>query len=457
MICVYLDPQIAINLRQTVNEDAEFSYRHMKEISHANHKMSPAWQRICTLMDRIQDTAEHINGIQLHDIREKRIAFSFLDLMNHSSVLIDCVYEIARIYEIDMAIREKSTEIFHKPGKDDNGSDKEYFEYLRSLCSVHPINTARHKRYQDGEYECCPYVYWGDEIYGTGIYNVNAKIYTDVQNSHKIEIISIQSIKAYIEYVYGLIDSKVIPGIEAFKERYRERYRKQVILSADSFSDYKEYLCNIKEESQRRYGDELDSYIDNTLRFFSVQFQDKKNRLGLIKFQNALKLAVHFYHSSLQNMNWTGYENTGIRYPTESDGVFLLDQLLFIRDTSRKAILYGYEIGTFSELCSEDDSYYPYSQIEKTRPFLEKYVTLDEAKTRIETYVLTQIALYKDALNNKNIINQNIPNELLYRFRRLSENGIEKLRKPPMERKKKSNKKTLEEYIEMAHHYLSDS
>ena len=90
---------------------------------------------------------------------------------------------------------------------------------------------------------------------------------------------------------------------------------------------------------------------------------------------------------------------------------------------------YGYEIGTFHELIDEDDSFYPCAQIEEARPFLDKYVLLDEAKTRLELYVLTQIALYADALRNKNLINQNIPNELLYRFRRLSEKKIEILNK----------------------------
>lgn len=451
MISVNLDLEIASNLRCVINEDRDFSYNHKSckknEAKKENPKLYPAWGRICALMDRIQDTAEHINDIKLHDEDEDRSAFSFTDLMNYSSVLMDCIYEIARIYEIDMIQYELSNAIFHKPGKNNRGSDKKYFEYLRSLCSVHPISTDRHPEYQDGEYECCPYVYWGDEILGTKIYNVNAMVYTDAQNTHKTIIISIQSIKVYIEYVYGLIDSVVIPGIEAFKERRREEFRKQKILSIDSFDDYVDYLENLKEEAAKRYNHNNDYYIDDTLRFFSVQFQDKKNRIGLLKMQNALKLAISFYHTSLQNMSWTGYENTGIRYPEETDSTFLLDCLLFISNTSKEAMLHGYEIGTFHELCDDDHSYYPYRQIEMIRPFLERYVTLDEAKTRLETYVLTQIALYLDALRNKNLINQNIPNDLKYRFRRLSEKGLDKLRKPTREKRMKDyDDTTLDEF-----------
>lgn len=457
MISVYLDPDLGANLRQTVNEDIDFSYKHSTEISKGNHKICPAWNRICALMDRIQDTAEHINNIRLHDEDEDRSAFSFLDLMNHASVLIDCIYEIARIYAIDMSQYETSDGIFHNQGNDNKGSDKLYFEYLRSLCSVHPINTDRHKRYQDGDYECCPYVYWGDELPGMDIYNICAMVYTDDNNTNKVITIYILEIKKYIENVYGLIETVIIPGIEAFKEKCREEFRKQPILPEGYFSDYKEYLINLKEEARKRYSNENDYYIDRTLLFFSVQFQEKKNRIGLLKIQNALKLAISYYHASLQNMCWEGYENTGIKYPTEMESTFLLDCLLHMRDTSKEAMKHGYAIGTFHELVDEDSTYYPYSQIETARPFLERYILLDEAKTRLETYVLTQIALYADALRNKNLINQNIPNDLRYRYRRLSEKSLEKLRKQPKERKTKANGKSLEYYMNLIKQYKPKS
>ena len=86
------------------------------------------------------------------------------------------------------------------------------------------------------------------------------------------------------------------------------------------------------------------------------------------------------------------------------------------------------------------------------KPFLEKYVSFDEAKTHIEYYILSQLALYADSLRHKNILNQNIPNELLYRFRRLSDKGWNKLHQ---ERKRKdSDNVTLEEYSELCNMYL---
>lgn len=456
MISIFLDPEMAIRLRWTINHDIDFSYKHTKERK-KDKKQYPAWNRICAIMDRIQDTAEHINDIKLQENKkDDRGAFDFLDLMNHSSVLIDCIYEIARIYGIDMTQYSISTDIFHEPGKDNEGSDKLYFEYLRSLCSAHPFDTGRHKNFQDGDYECCPYVYWGDEIPGTGMHYVNAMVYSDELDMPKVLSISTQRMKEYIEYVYGLIDSVIIPGIETFKERRRNEFREQKMKPVESFADYIDYLNYLKEEARKRYSADNDYYIDEAILFFSVNFNEKKNQTGLRKLQNALKLAISFFHNSLQNMSWEGYENTGIKYPEETDSEFLLHCLLFNRNNSKKAMDYGYEIGTLHELRDEENSSYVYGQINNMRSFLEKYISLEGEYTRKEMYVLTQIALYADALRNKNLINQNIPNDLKYRYRCLSEKSLENLRKPFAKKQRDKISITLEDYRKAVQEFLGD-
>ena len=170
--------------------------------------------------------------------------------------------------------------------------------------------------------------------------------------------------------------------------------------------------------------------------------------------QNALKTAIHFYHMSLQNMSWEGYVNTGIKYPKETDSTFLLYELLFMRNISDEAMRYGYEIEKCQELVDDDYSSYAYDRINDIRPFFERYVLLDEAKTRIETFVLTQVALYANALENDNLINKNIPNDLQHRYKLLCEEEIEELRKPPKEMLLSEIENTLEEYRRIAQQYL---
>ena len=453
---IHLSPEESVMLRRAVNDDVDISINHQKERTRGNKQLYPAWNRICALMDRIQDTAEHINNIELHNEKENRSAFSFMDLMNYGSVLIDCIYEIARIYEVDLSKYEQSSDVFHNTGKDNKGSDKKYFEYLRSLCSVHPFDTSRHSSYQDTDFECCPYVSWSEEKYRREGYNyLEAQVYTNKEsgNYYKVVTISLSAIITYIENTYKLLETIIIPGIEAFKDRHRSILRDQRMKHKEDFPDYISYLQYLKMETHKRYRGDDDYFIDNTIRFFKISFMDPKNKKCLGKYQNALKLAIDFFHASLQNMDYEGYQNTGIRFPSEDEGTSLLDCLLHMRNNSNEACRHGYEIGTLHELYSDTDpGYYAMSQLEKIKPFLEKYVSFDEAKTHIEYYILSQLALYADSLRHKNILNQNIPNELLYRFRRLSDKGWNKLHQ---ERKRKdSDNVTLEEYSELCNMYL---
>ena len=454
---VILDDHIGVKLRRTINDEVDFSIRHERtRANKRDQRVYPAWNRICALMDRIQDTAEHINNIELHNEKENRSAFSFLDLMNYGSVLKDCIYEIARIYDIDMGPYKQSSSIFHMTGSDGEGSDKEYFEYLRSLCSIHPFDTGNHKRYQENNFECCPYVAWKEEHLRTDEFNyLIAQVYTNKEGEdhYKTIIISLSKVIQYIENTYQLLETIVIPGIETFKEHRRKEFRSQIIKKPEDFPDYISYLLYLKEEAQRRYSDDNDYYIDNVLRFFSVQFKNAKNQKCLVKFQNALKFAITFYHASLQNMSYEGYHNTGIWFPSAEGGTSLLYCLLFMQNNSKEAMRHGYEIGTLHELYSDTDpGYYAMSQLEMIKPFLGRYVSFDEAKTRIEYYILSQLALYADSLRHKNILNQNIPNELQYRFRRLGDKGWNKLHQ---ERKRTDNDKvTLEEYIKLCNTYL---
>lgn len=64
---VFLDDRIGEKLRRTVNDDVDFSIRHQRTRANHDPHLYPAWNRICALMDRIQDTAEHINNIELHN------------------------------------------------------------------------------------------------------------------------------------------------------------------------------------------------------------------------------------------------------------------------------------------------------------------------------------------------------------------------------------------------------
>lgn len=56
-----------------------------------------------------------------------------------------------------------------------------------------------------------------------------------------------------------------------------------------------------------------------------------------------------------------------------------------------------------------------------------QYVSFESAMGDFEHYALVQLALYLDCLENNCLINKNIPNELKYRERLLSDDQLNEI------------------------------
>lgn len=403
-------------------------------------------------MDRIEDIAEHINDMTISQGSHKRCTFDFLDLLNHAAVLIDCIYEIARLFDVKMSGYEDSHDVFNQTGNDGTATDKMYFEYLRSICSVHPFETNRHPKFQESAFECCPYVYWNDN-WPNKNGDLCAQIYLDKTGwkHYKTLPIKMNEIILYIQKMYSAIEDTIIPGIEAFQEAYREKHRARKLKTKESFKNYIDYLRYLGKEADIRFGEDEDFYIESTCRFFEVSFNHPKNKRLLEKYRNVLELAISYYHNSLQNVSFEGYENNGILFSEPNYETTLFNLVLSLESNSKLSLKYGYELSKAYELLSDSaSSYYAQTVLETARPFLEQYVCLDESNSNLEYYVLIQLAQYADCLRNKNLLNQNIPNELLYRFRRLKSSGWEKLHRPM---RRKTSKYSIEEFEKFLSEY----
>ncbi|MED3275788.1 hypothetical protein [Bacillus thuringiensis] len=68
-----------------------------------------------------------------------------------------------------------------------------------------------------------------------------------------------------------------------------------------------------------------------------------------------------------------------------------------------------------------------YTQLKGAHTFLEKYVSFQGAQSDFEHYTLVHLALYLNCLENKCIVNENIPNDLKYRRRLLLEDEMKEL------------------------------
>ena len=407
-----LDTEILRKLRNKINEQKNISYNKM-------YGKYRAWDKICAIMNRLDDTVEYLNTIELNTGKYKRSAFDFFDFMNNASVVIDCVKELSKIFEVSDSEIKNSTNIFNKVGSDGNGTDEKYFEYLRSLCSVHPVETSRHKRYQDNDFECSPYVLWNNSL---RLFNDDCDIYAVVYTSKDNE--SFKRVGIYIEQVFKYVEirvnfiEKIIDYIDTYQKDMILKLKKQHIKNDTEFNSYIEYLTNLDEEAKDRYGDDHWYSFEYVIKLLQLKLSDSENENKMKLYINALKYAIKFEHNALQNMSNIGYENSGLKYSKENIETSLYDKLYSPSSGSKEERRYGYNIEKIQYLSydsGDSNKDWAYVQLNEAREFFEKYVSFKNVKSDFEYYALVNLALYLDCLENDCIINKNIPNDLKYR------------------------------------------
>lgn len=410
---INIDTSVLRRLRDKVNENQNISYN-------KQYKKYRAWDKICAIMDRLDDTVDYLNQLKLNTGKYRRSAFDFYDFMNNAAVVCDCIKELAKIFDVDDKEIKTSSEIFNKTGTDGKGTDSNYFEYLRSLCSVHPIETSRHKRYQDNDFECSPYVMWNDSfIYSDDDCDICAGVYTSKDGDSYKEIkIYISQIFEYIEKRVGFIE-KIIHSIEDYQQRIIDDFRKQKIKCEDEFDTYIDYLNNLKCEYSKRHGYDYFHSFDYIINLFQLKLSNNENEYKMNLYKNAIKYAVMFEHNSIQNISYEGFENNGFICPPKNMETTLLTELLSPNSWSDEVRKYSYELEKISYLNYDSgisNKQWAYVQLEHVKPFLEKYVSFEKSKRDFEYYALVKLALYLECLENDCLINKNIPVDKNYRI-----------------------------------------
>lgn len=104
--------QNTINENQNISINKEFSKRIGKDIKKFN-----SWDIVCAIMDRIKDTCEYLNTLELNTGEYTRSAFDFINFINNAKVIVDCVNDFANVYDVSFKNENKSTEIFKQIGK----------------------------------------------------------------------------------------------------------------------------------------------------------------------------------------------------------------------------------------------------------------------------------------------------------------------------------------------------
>lgn len=396
-----------------------------------------AWNRTCAAMDRLEDTINYLNQLELGKRNYQRAAFDFYDFINNIYIVIDCIKTLGSIFRIDDRLIkdiENSTAVFGEEFAE-NSNDQKYFEYIRSLCSVHPLCTNHQRMFLNhSKFHCCPFVVWNGSIAFTRRYesDLEAWIYTSEKESGYI-ILPIY-IAQFEEYSIKWIDliPKIIEAKNNFTDKEYARLRQEPIKSLSDYSnDVVQYLAYLKQEYCERFDYGSDYIFDQYIRVFTIALSDSRNAELLVKYQHAILYAIEFVRNELQNMSYAGYDNTGIRYPDPNVETTLFDELSCISIYGSSFSKYAYN---FEKLyCLEPDYYDPADKyyarrlLEEPKKIINQFVHFTNLEADDETIVLVNLAQYLESLTRKSLLNKNIPNELEYRIKVLSEEELKDL------------------------------
>lgn len=454
------DISYATALREAVNDRQKFSYeKEYTESKYGKPVTYFAWDCICAIMDRLEDTLDYINGMELGNCRSHRAAFDFYEFINNAYIVIDCIKEMGRIFGIDNLLIEEienSNEVFGKPIKG-LSSDEQYFSYIRSVCAVHPIGTNNRKHHpciEPGQLHCCPFVTWKSSIAFNVAGDLLACIYTSERNSKKIYLgLCVTQFEKYLRKWVDLIP-KVIEAKNNYTDSKYEELRHQPVKQRSDFDSDVDFLYYLKEEYCRRFDDDREYIFDDFIRVFTISLSNPENEDKLEKYKNAIRYALQFHRNQLQNMSYDGFENTGIQEPYDYNGNDLFEMLgnLNVYDTSFSS--HGYEISKLYYLEPNDhyslyDKQYARELLEVAKEQINKYVVFTNQEPDEEVVVLVKLALYFDLLRQKTLLNMNIPNEDAYRLQVLSDQDCSELfivEKNDFEDSKIELTKLLQEY-----------
>lgn len=411
-------------LRDAVNDKQNLSIEKESTLKDIGGYL--AWDRICAIMDRIDDIITHLNSLELGNDKN-RSAFDFYEFVSCAAVLIDCIKHIAQIFNVDENLINDildSNEVFGSSYAE-KGTDGKFFEYIRSLCIIHPTHTNRQKEYLGrARFHCCPFVTWNHIMFLRSDGDLTATVYTSTRGVDRLQIpLYLKQFEAYVQKWISFIE-KVIEAIRSYNDDVYDRFRKIQIKKLISFNgDVVEYLKNLKLEYDRRFGDDHSYIFDEYIRVFSVDLTNKENKEKLLKYQNAILYAMQFLENALQNMSFDGFENSGIKYPDKcvATDLFLELSHIFSMKSAFAGYSYNLEKVYYLETGSFWDKDYARRLLEQIKPIINRFVVFDNNESDEETLVLVQLAKYFDALNESNLLNRNIPNEEKYRMKVLNE------------------------------------
>lgn len=321
-----LNPELSKQLRDTLNERHNFMYEKRAEFKVPGKRgelnESRAFNCICSCLDRIDSLVEHCNDIG-KNIEDE---YQLCDILNYGQTLIDCISMIAKIYGVTYK-SEGDVSCFNEKGLDGKGNDEKFFKYIRSLCSVHPVETSYHPSYQGEQPEWCPWISKAELQRRIWVFDKDrseklkgadfvAIVYRNDLEYNKHVYISLKQVFEYLRKRYSYIET-IIDEVKKQDEEKICELRNKHILLPEECKDYDSYLNELKKAIEERCGDNSSWRINEWKTILNSHFKDQNFEKILELYKAELKKGIEKVHISLQRMELDYYfEKEAVDYIT---------------------------------------------------------------------------------------------------------------------------------------------
>lgn len=312
---ICLDTSIAGRLRNKVNEHFHhFQNETFGLVNKGIKEDSSAksiWLKTCAIMDRIDDIVMYLNDIKLYEYPKRgNEIFNYYNLLNHSYVLINCIDILLKYFDSNSLTKadlenSRLDYIVEDCFCEKNclkESDKKFFEYIRSLCSVHPIETSRHSQLQNHstKVECSPFM--------TDCDGKNRKfftkiiVYVDDNSFSKHILIDWKQMIDYITYRYELLNN-VINGIDSYFNNVECGYRGTKLKTIIDFNNnYSKYILYLKDEMVKRVEDGYEECFVLFAKILEYIPKDRKNLKTIEQYKKVIISSLKELADYLQNL-----------------------------------------------------------------------------------------------------------------------------------------------------------
>lgn len=155
-------------------------------------------------------------------------------------------------------------------------------------------------------------------------------------------------------------------------------------------------------------------------------------------------------------MCFEGFDNTGIEYPDRNIETELFLDLASPNIWAGEFSEYSYNLEKIYTLSGTGDYHYFDKQyardlLGELKPLINKYVSFTNDESDEEVYVLVKLALFLENLTRKTVINRNIPNDIKYREKILTQEEIDELREE--EPIREATQEEIDKFLEMIKKY----